>query len=40
MNQSRINRIVENMQKENLSQILVTNPPSIYYLTGRWIVPG
>ena len=40
MNQSRINRIVENMQKENLTQILVTNPPSIYYLTGRWIVPG
>ena len=40
MNQSRINRIVENMQKENLNQILVTNPPSIYYLTGRWIVPG
>ena len=40
MNQSRINRIVENMQKENLNQILVTNPPSIYYVTGRWIVPG
>lgn len=40
MNQSRINRIVANMARENLSQILVTAPASVYYLTGVWVAPG
>jgi len=40
MNQARINRVAENMKKEGLSQILVTAPPSVYYLTGSWIAPG
>jgi len=40
MNQSRINRVIANMQQKGLSQILVTSPPSVYYLTGVWIEPG
>ena len=40
MNQSRINRVITNMQQEGLSQILVTAPASVYYLTGTWVSPG
>lgn len=40
LNNSRIARVIENMQKEGLDQILVSATPSVYYLTGRWIQPG
>ena len=40
MNQSRINRVTENMRQEGLSQILVTAPASVFYLTGSWVAPG
>ena len=40
MNQSRINRVLENMQSAGLDQILVSATPSVYYLTGKWINPG
>ena len=40
MNQSRINRVVENMKAAGLDQILVTATPSVYYLTGKWVSPG
>ena len=40
LNKSRIARVIENMQKEGLDQILVSATPSVYYLTGRWIQPG
>ena len=40
MNQSRINRVIENMRQDGLSQILVTAPASVFYLTGAWIAPG
>ncbi len=40
MNQGRLARIIENMQKLGLEQLLVTSTPAVYYLTGKWIVPG
>jgi len=40
MNQSRINRVIENMKACGLDQILVTATPSVYYLTGKWVSPG
>ena len=40
MNQSRINRVIENMNACGLDQILVTATPSVYYLTGKWVNPG
>ena len=40
MNQSRLNRVIEGMKRENLPCILVSDKESIYYLTGRWIEPG
>ena len=40
MKQARLERLVKAMEKANLKQILVSDPTSIFYLTGRWIHPG
>lgn len=40
MNQNRVNKIIQNMNDNNLKQILVTSTASIFYLTGKWIEPG
>lgn len=40
MNLSRLSRVTENMERRGLSQILVSAPPSIFYLTGLWVHPG
>ena len=40
VNQSRLNRVIANMQREGLSCILVSAPHSVYYLTGRFIHTG
>jgi len=40
MNQSRIDRVVEKMKLEGLSQIIVSAPSSVFYLTGTWVSPG
>ena len=40
MNTSRINRVIENMKAEGLSQIIVSTPMSVYYLIGSKIGPG
>ena len=39
MNKQRFERVVENMKKLELSQILVADDPSIFYLTGRIVNP-
>ncbi len=40
LNKDRLSRVVRNMQKENLPQILVSSTQAVYYLTGLWIIPG
>ena len=40
MNRERIGRVVENMKKAGLECILVSDPYSVFYLTGRMIWPG
>lgn len=40
MNNDRKNRIIENMKKHGLSQMIITSKESIYYVTGAWIDPG
>ncbi len=40
MNHQRINNLLEIMEKENLCQMLITDPSSIFYLTGQIISPG
>lgn len=39
MNQPRLKRVVENMERAGLDQILVTATTSIYYLTGIYVEP-
>lgn len=39
MNIPRINKVIENMHAHGLSQILVSAPASVYYLTGVWCEP-
>lgn len=40
MKETRLKRVIENMEKQNLTQLLISDPASIYYLTGKWIHPG
>jgi len=39
MNTARIQKVIENMHACGLSQILVTSPANVYYLTGVWCEP-
>ena len=39
MNTARINKVIENMHAHGLSQILVTSPANVFYLTGVWCEP-
>ena len=34
MNEARAKRILDELQKQGVSQMLLTDPMSIYYLTG------
>ena len=40
MNQERINRVLKALEEMNVSQMLITDPMSIYYLTDVLIHPG
>ena len=40
MKDSRVKNVLAQMGKNNLSQIIVTSPESIFYLTGKMIHPG
>lgn len=40
MNEKRLQKILENMKNNNITQLIVTSPSSIYYLTGKWIESG
>ena len=39
MSQLRIERVIEQMKQQGLSQVLVTSTASLYYLTGLWVEP-
>lgn len=39
MNEQRIQRVAENMEKAGLAQIIVTSTASLFYLTGLWVEP-
>lgn len=40
MKKQRVFNVIREMEKNNLSQMVVTSPASIYYLTGKWISAG
>lgn len=39
MNRQRLARVIDNMEKEGLSQIIISSKEAIYYLTGIWNEP-
>mgnify|MGYP000458881069 CR=1 FL=1 len=39
MNQQRLARVLRNMERDGLEQIVVTSTASVYYLTGYWVEP-
>ncbi|MDO5569116.1 MAG: aminopeptidase P family N-terminal domain-containing protein, partial [bacterium] len=40
MKNERVLKVIEKMKEISLSQLIVTSPASIYYLTGKWISAG
>lgn len=40
MKESRLKKILQEMEKNNIPQMVVASPASIFYLTGKWINPG
>ena len=40
MRLNRLESILEIMKAENLEQMIISDPASIFYLTGKWIHPG
>ncbi|NLZ49728.1 MAG: aminopeptidase P family protein [Clostridiales bacterium] len=40
MNIKRLDKVIENMKRHQLEQMIISNPASIFYLTGKWIEAG
>ncbi|WP_446899024.1 M24 family metallopeptidase [Clostridium sp. LBM24168] len=40
MNLNRLDKVLELMKLKNVPQLIVSDPASIFYLTGKWIHPG
>lgn len=40
MKENRVQKILDSMKSQEVSQLIISDPASIFYLTGRWILPG
>lgn len=40
MDTNKLNRILKSMEEQGLPQMIISDPPTIFYLTGKWILPG
>ncbi|WP_130805884.1 M24 family metallopeptidase [Senegalia massiliensis] len=40
MNESRVNRVLKSMEENHIPQVIISDPTAIFYLTGKWIIPG
>lgn len=40
MNQSRLHRVIDSMLQTQMEQLIISDPATIFYLTGAWIHPG
>ncbi len=40
LNQSRVLRVMNELEAQGLSQMLIADPNAIFWLTGKWIHPG
>lgn len=39
MKQERVNNVLKAMAEQNVGQLVISDPSSIYYLTGKWVHP-
>lgn len=40
MKKERLDKVINELKKRDIDQMLITDSPSIFYLTGKWIDPG
>lgn len=40
MTENRLQRVLTEMEKQGLPQMLISSPAAVFYLTGKWIEPG
>ncbi len=40
MDTNKLNRILKAMDEQGMPQMIISDPPTIFYLTGKWIIPG
>jgi Xaa-Pro dipeptidase len=40
LKQERLKHVTDYMMEKGLAQLLISDPASIFYLTGKWILPG
>ena len=40
MQNKRVEKVLSKMKEQNISQMIVSDPPSIFYLLNKWIHPG
>ncbi len=40
MFEERVASVLKNMEEKGLEQMLISDPPSVFYLTGKWILPN
>lgn len=40
MDQAKLERILGRMKEQEMPQMIISDPPAIFYLTGKWIHPG
>lgn len=40
MFKERVLKVLQNMESMGLEQMIISDPPSVFYLTGRWILPN
>lgn len=40
MHEKRLNKVLQAMEREKMDALLLSDPSSIFYMTGKWIHPG
>ena len=40
MDMNKLNRILKSMEDHKIPQMIISDPTAIFYLTGKWILPG
>ncbi len=40
MREDRIAKIVQSMERHGMEQMIISDPSTIFYLTGRFVTPG